>query len=103
MLIGSVGLVSIANQVDREGYQAAHAISKRTASVTKVSNFGGETKIGSSKFQQANRQAIADGQAAIAENMHDIKETFKQFSTKLSYTKNATLEAIRQSTLDIYA
>ena len=37
MLIGSVGLVSIANQVDREGYQAAHAISKRTASVTKVS------------------------------------------------------------------
>ena len=103
MLIGSVGLVSIANQVDREGYKAAHAISKRTASVTKVSNFGGETKIGSSKFQQANRQAIADGQAAIAENMHDIKETFKQFSTKLSYTKNATLEAIRQNTLDIYA
>ena len=30
MLIGSVGLVSIANQVDREGYQAAHAISKRS-------------------------------------------------------------------------
>jgi hypothetical protein len=103
MLIGSVGLNSIANQVGREGYQAAHAISKKAASVTKVSNFGGETKIGTSDFQQANRKAVADGQAATAANMRDVKETIKQFSTKMSYTKNATLEAIRQNTLDIYA
>lgn len=103
MLIGKVGLNSIANQVDREGYQAAHAISKRTASVTKVSNFGDETKIGSSKFQQANKKAVADGQAATAKNMREVKETVEQFSTKMSYTKNATLEAIRQNTLDIYA
>ena len=103
MLIGRVGLNSIANQVDREGYRAAYAIAKKTASVTKVSNFGGETKIGSSEFQQANRKAAADGQAATAKNMRDIKETVKQFSTKMSYTKNATLEAIRQNTMDIYA
>lgn len=103
MLIGNIGLNSIANQVGTQGYHAAQSIAKETASNLEVSNFGNETKIGSSKFKQANEQAVADGQQATANNMRESRETMEQFTTKMSYTKNATLEAIRQSTLDIQA
>ncbi|MBQ8698745.1 MAG: hypothetical protein IJ812_06835 [Schwartzia sp.] len=101
MLIGSVGLNSIANQVAQDGYSAAHASSKEASRNLSVSNFGSETKAGSSKFQQANEMAAQEGNRATAENMRETTSTFEQFEEKQSYTKNATLAAIRQNTMDI--
>ncbi|MBQ7516085.1 MAG: hypothetical protein IJS96_07350 [Schwartzia sp.] len=101
MLIGQTGLITTSNQISQMGYQAAHQLSKETASVSEVSNFGSETKVGSSKFIQANEQAAQYGQQATAENAHETTQTFEQFENKQAYTKNATLEAIRQSTMDI--
>ena len=41
MLIGSVGLNTIANQTAQDGYSAAHAASKEASRNLSVSNFGG--------------------------------------------------------------
>ena len=101
MLIGQSGLITTANQTSQMGYSAAHERAKETASVSKVSNFGNETKIGSSEFQQSNEEAQQLGEQATATKMHDVTTTFEQFTEKQSYTKNATLDAIRQSTMDI--
>ena len=101
MLIGSVGLSTIANQTAQEGYSAAHAASKEASRNLSVSNFGSETKAGTSKFQQANETAAREGNRATAHNMREVTTTFEQFEKKQSYTKNATLAAIRQSTMDI--
>ncbi len=101
MLIGQTGLNTIANQISSMGYHAAHQLAKETASVTDVSNFGNETKVGSSKFIQSNEQAAQLGGQATAESAHETTQTFEQFENKQAYTKNATLEAIRQSTMDI--
>ncbi len=101
MLVGSVGLNTIANQTAQQGYSAAHAASKEAGRNLGVSNFGNETKAGSSKFQQTNEMAAREGGRATAENMRETTTTFEQFEDKQSYTKNATLAAIRQSTMDI--
>ena len=103
MLVGSVGLNTIANQTATQGYQAAHKSSVEANANLSVSNFGTETKAGSSKFQQSNEEAQRYGEGATAKNMQEVTETFEQFEEKQSYTKNATLEAIRQSTLDFNA
>ena len=101
MLIGSVGLNTIANQVSQDGYGAAHAASEEASRNLSVSNFGSETKLGSSRFQQSNEEASREGNRATAEKMQESTSTFEQFEEKQSYTKNATLAAIRQNTMDI--
>ncbi len=101
MLIGKLGLNTIANAVDQQGYQAAHRISKEAGEDLSVSNFGSETKSGKSPFQQMNKQITNDGQRATSNKMREVTQTEKQFSKKLSYQKNATLAAIRQSTIDM--
>ena len=101
MLIGNVGLNTTANQTAQEGFSVAHAYSKEASRNLSVSNFGNETKAGSSRFQQSNEEASREGTRATAEKMQDSTSTFEQFVDKLSYTKNATLAAIRQSTMDI--
>ena len=101
MLIGSVGLNTIANQAAQDGFNAAKKSSKEAERNLSVSNFGNETKIGSSRFQQSNERANRDGNAATARNMQEVQSSIEQFEDKQSYTKNATLAAIRQSTMDI--
>ena len=101
MLVGKLGLNTIANNVDQQGYQAAHKISKEAAKDLSVSNFGTETKVGKSPFQQMNKQIANDGQRATSSKMREVTKTEKQFSEKLSYQKNATLAAIKQSTIDM--
>ena len=101
MLIGSVGLKTIANQTAQEGYSAAHAASKEASRNLSVSNFGSETKAGSSRFQQSNEMAAREGNRATAKKMQESTSTFEQFEEKQAYTKNATLAAIRQNTMDI--
>lgn len=101
MLVGKLGLNTIANSVDQQGYQAAHKISKKAGNDLSVSNFGTETKAGKSPFQQMNKQISNDGQRATSNKMKEVTQTEKQFSEKLSYQKNATLAAIRQSTVDM--
>ncbi len=101
MLIGNVGLNTIANQTAQQGYSAAHETSKEAGRNLSVSNFGSETKAGSSKFQQSNEVAAREGSRATAEKMQETTTTFEQFEEKQAYTKNATLAAIRQNTMDI--
>ena len=101
MLIGSVGLNTIANQTAQQGYSAAHAASKEASRNLSVSNFGSETKAGSSRFQKSNEMAAREGSRATAEKMQETTTTFEQFEEKQAYTKNATLAAIRQNTMDI--
>lgn len=103
MLIGRAGLNSIANQVSSQGFSVSHAFSKQTEANLSVSNFGNETKIGSSRFQQGNEDTQRWGGNATAKNMQDVQGTIRQFEDKQSYTQNATLAAIRQSTMDISA
>ena len=73
MLIGDVGLNSIANQTAQQGYSAAHAASKEASRNLSVSNFGSETKAGSSKFQQSNEVAAREGNRATAEKMQETR------------------------------
>ncbi len=101
MLIGKVGLNSIANDVQTQGYGAAHKASKEANENLSVSNFGDETKAGSSQFQKANEEANAQGQKVVGEKMQDSTQTREDFATKMSYQKNATLAAIKTNTLDI--
>lgn len=101
MLVGKLGLNTIANNVDQQGYQAAHKISKEAGDDLSVSNFGSKTKVGKSPFQQINKQISNDGQRVTSSKMREVTQTEKQFSEKLSYKKNATLTAIRQSTIDM--
>ncbi len=103
MLIGKTGLNTIANQVQTQGYGAAHQAAKQTGQNMGVSNFGNETKAGSSKFQQANEQVAQDGEKAVAQKMKDSTQTREAFANKMNYQKNATMAAIRQSTMDIGA
>ena len=103
MLIGSVGLNTIANQAAQDGFNAAKKSSKEAERNLSVSNFGDQTKIGSSKFHQANEEAYQYGSSATAKNMREVTSTLEQFENKQSYTKNATLAAIRQSTMDMSA
>ncbi len=101
MLIGKVGLNTIANDVQTQGYGAAHKASMESRENLSVSNFGDETKAGSSKFQQSNEETSEQGQKVVAEKMKDETQTREDFSTKMSYQKNATLAAIKTNTLDI--
>ena len=103
MLVGNVGLNTIANQVSQQGFSAAHSFSKQASANLSVSNFGTQTKIGSSKFQQANEEVYQYGSNATAKNMREVTSTVEQFENEQSYTKNATLAAIRQSTMDMSA
>ena len=101
MLVGNVGLNSIANDTSTQGYQAAKHISNEAKKDMSVSNFGNETKAGSSVFQQSNEKADKLGQEATSEKMKEVEKTVESFVNKIAYTKNATLEAIRQSTVDM--
>lgn len=103
MLIGKLGLNTIANETVQKGYEQTHAISQRAGDYSRVSNFGSETKIGSSVFIQSNEQAAQDGEQATAANMKDVMHTFEQFEEKQSYTHNATLANLRSSNLDMQA
>jgi len=100
MLVGNVGLNSIAHDTDLQGFQVTKKVSNEVKEDLSVSNFGNETKAGSSVFQQSNEKADQLGQQATAEKMRDVEKTVESFVNKISYTKNATLEAIRQSTFD---
>ncbi len=101
MLIGKVGLNTIANDVQTQGYGAAHKASKEANANLSVSNFGDETKAGTSKFQRANDEVSEQGQKVVGEKMQDSTQTREEFSNKMSYQKNATLAAIKTNTLDI--
>ena len=101
MLVGKMGLNTIANDVQTQGYNAAHKLSKEASQNLSVSNFGDETKAGTSKFQQTNEKVSQDGEKAASEKAQEAAQTREQFSEKMSYQKNATLAAIQQSTLDI--
>lgn len=101
MLVGKLGLNTIANNVDQQGYSATHKISKKAKEELSVSNFGSETKVGKSPFQKMNKQVYNDGQRATSNKMKEVTQSEKQFSEKLSYQKNATLAIIKQSTIDI--
>ena len=59
---GSTSIMSfqqVNRKVDSEGMQKAAAISQRAGDVTRVSNFGNETNLGKSRFQQTNAQVSA--------------------------------------------
>ena len=59
---GSTSIMSfqqVNRKVDSEGMQKASAISQRAGDVTRVSNFGNETNLGQSRFQQTNAQVSA--------------------------------------------
>ena len=48
-------------KVDSEGVQTASEISKKAGDYSRVSNFGTETKLRSSVFQQSNQRTIDIG------------------------------------------
>lgn len=103
ILVGKTGLNTIANSVSEQGFQKAKVISNHVKDNLSVSNFGNETKLGSSKFQQANTKAYQYRQKTTSEATNETNEEIKNFVNKQAYTKNATLEAIRQSTLSLDA
>ena len=70
--------------VDSQGVAQASRISKAAGDYSRVSNFGSETKIGTSKFQQANEQVSAKF-AAVA-------SAYKQAASLGSVSRGATVD-----------
>ena len=55
--------------VHTQGVEQASRISKEAGDYSRVSNFGNETKLGSSKFQQTVKAASEQGQRNVSETM----------------------------------
>lgn len=55
--------------VHTQGVEQASRISKEAGDYSRVSNFGNETKLGSSKFQQTVKAASEQGQRNVSESM----------------------------------
>jgi len=64
-------------EVTAKGQQAAKAHSEAAASYTKVSNFGNETKLGSSVFQHANRTIVDIGEQKTSMLMDRSKSYYE--------------------------
>ena len=76
---GSTSVMSfqqVNRKVDSEGMQKASAISQRAGDVTRVSNFGNETKLGTSPFQRMNKQATSIGESKTSEFMQKAKSYY---------------------------
>ncbi|MCH3960455.1 MAG: hypothetical protein LKE51_14450 [Selenomonas sp.] len=56
-----MSFVQLNQNVSRTGQQASKQVTEQTAAITDVSNFGNETRIGTSKFQQGNKQIVQEG------------------------------------------
>ena len=73
---GSTSIMSfqqVNRKVDSEGMQKASQISQRAGDVTRVSNFGTETKLGTSPFQRMNEQATSIGESKTSMLMEKSK------------------------------
>ena len=55
--------------VHTQGVEQASKISKEAGDYSRVSNFGNETKLGTSKFQQTVKAASEQGQRNVSESM----------------------------------
>lgn len=55
--------------VHTQGVEQASRISKEAGDYSRVSNFGNETKLGTSKFQQTVKAASEQGQRNVSESM----------------------------------
>ena len=55
--------------VHTQGVEQASRISKEAGDYSRVSNFGNETKLGTSKFQQTGKAASEQGQRNVSESM----------------------------------
>ena len=79
--IGSSGtmmsFVQLNQNVNRTGQQASKQVTDQTAAMTDVSNFGTETKIGTSKFQQGNKQIIQEGTSKTADISSKAKSYYE--------------------------
>lgn len=62
--------------VDTTGVQKASAISRRAGDYSRVSNFGTETKIGTSKFQRGNEETASIGSQKTSELMDKAKSYY---------------------------
>lgn len=79
-IAGSTSVMSfqqVNRKVDSEGMQKASAISQRAGDVTRVSNFGNETKLGTSPFQRMNKQATSIGESKTSEFMQKAKSYYQ--------------------------
>lgn len=63
-------------EVDTTGVQKASTISKRAGDYSRVSNFGTETKLGTSKFQRGNDETTSIGSQKTSEFMDKAKSYF---------------------------
>ena len=64
-------------KVDSEGVQTASAISKKAGDYSRVSNFGTETKLGTSKFQQGNEKVNDLGESKTSQAMRKAKSYYE--------------------------
>ena len=53
----------------RDGMQVTSQITEKAQSYYEVSNFGNETKLGSSEFQQQAKEVVKQGEANVARSM----------------------------------
>ena len=79
--IGSSGtmmsFVQLNQNVSYTGQQASKQVTEQTAAMTDVSNFGTETKIGTSPFQQGNDRIIRDGTSKTDEIAQKAKSYYE--------------------------
>ena len=64
-------------EVTAQGQQAAKTLSEEAASYSKVSNFGNETKLGSSTFQRENSTIVDIGENKAAMLMERSKSYYE--------------------------
>jgi hypothetical protein len=77
-------------KVNSEGVQTASEISRKAGDYSRVSNFGTETKLGTSKFQQGNRETDSIGESKTSEFMQKAKSYFEvsNFGTETNLGKS---------------
>ena len=105
MGVSGVGAVSrqaiipLNQGVRAEGQQVAAQITQKAASYSKVSNFGTETKIGSSPFQQGNKTIVSIGEEKTARIMDKAKQpyTVSNFGTETKIGSSKFQQANKQS------
>lgn len=106
--IGSGGtmmsFVQLNQNVSYTGQQASKQVTEQTAAMTDVSNFGTETKIGTSPFQQQLKEIAQQGAENIASGMQkvDTVTNNSNYGTSRFQQANEKIMAERQQATAAY-
>ena len=99
-----MSFVQLNQNVSRTGQQASKQVTEQTAAITDVSNFGNETRIGTSKFQQQLKQIAQQGAENIASGMQKVNNvtTNSDYGNSRFQQANSKIMTARQQASAAY-